>query len=362
MADIEEILYSFATACQECQGCRHIYDMPRMRQKLELIMQMLLKKHEDAEEFVTRMNEYINSSILIAHNNYCNLWLLKTIESYDVFQLFICTCCCGQLEFAKLQLEVNLEYILYDISNDNEETFRLVCENGHLKVAQWLLQVKPDININPLYGAYDRDNICYNFANPLLYAVCAKGNLEVLEWLLNINPNIETSFNFEIAFHLACERGHLEIAKWLYELKLKPLIDVSTLSDDEFYIVCEKQQSDLVQWLEQIKPSICISMLDSAFISSCVGWKSHSCVPTLSLALKEYLLGEQSQLMQCMIRELRVEFHELLAYGHPKVAKWIASLKPERYEILQILTRNDGTCSSVEYTVHTKNNRQVDYI
>ena len=44
-----------------------------------------------------------------------------------------------------------------DISVDNEYAFRSACYYGQLKVAKWLLQIKPDINI----FAYGERDILY---------------------------------------------------------------------------------------------------------------------------------------------------------------------------------------------------------
>ena len=47
----------------------------------------------------------------------------------------------GLLDFKTKSLEELESYI-------NDEGFIWACENGHLEVAQWLLSVKPDINIS----------------------------------------------------------------------------------------------------------------------------------------------------------------------------------------------------------------------
>ena len=48
----------------------------------------------------------------------------------------------GHLKVAKWLLEVKPDI---NISADNESAFRNVCQEGHLEIAKWLLKVKPDI-------------------------------------------------------------------------------------------------------------------------------------------------------------------------------------------------------------------------
>ena len=45
------------------------------------------------------------------------------------------------------------------------------------------------------------------------------GHLEVAQWLLTVKPNIDISANNEYAFCCVCEYGHLEVAQWLLSIK-----------------------------------------------------------------------------------------------------------------------------------------------
>ena len=50
----------------------------------------------------------------------------------------------------------------------------------------------------------------------LFQYMCKNGHLEYAQWLYQIKPNLDVSiFNFQ----LACSRGHLKVAQWLYEIK-----------------------------------------------------------------------------------------------------------------------------------------------
>ena len=67
-----------------------------------------------------------------------------------------------------------------DISVENEAPFCQACENGHLKMAKWLLSVKPDIDIS----ANDEYAFCCS---------CEKGFLKVAKWLLSVKSDIDIS-------------------------------------------------------------------------------------------------------------------------------------------------------------------------
>ena len=52
----------------------------------------------------------------------------------------------GQLD--KVKELYNLYPNNINISANEEKAFRLACKYGHLDIAKWLLEVKPDINIS----------------------------------------------------------------------------------------------------------------------------------------------------------------------------------------------------------------------
>jgi ankyrin repeat protein len=80
----------------------------------------------------------------------------------------------------------------------------MACYYGHFKVAKWLLEVKPNINISANYE--------YAFI-----WTCANGYLNVAKWLLEIKPNINISADNEYAFKWSYYCGYLEMAKLLLQ-------------------------------------------------------------------------------------------------------------------------------------------------
>ena len=139
---------------------------------------------------------------------------------------FIHLCRLGNLEEAKQLLIENSDI---DISARNDEAFCWACYNGHLEVAKWLLEVKPDINIS---------NEC------TFRTACSKGHLEVAKWLLEKKSDINAKYAFI----------YFEVAKWL--LGKKPDINISANNDEAFIFSCIYGYLEVVKWLQTLNPDI----------------------------------------------------------------------------------------------------------
>jgi hypothetical protein len=61
------------------------------------------------------------------------------------------------------------------ISDNKEYIFRWSCKNGHLKVAHWLYQIKPDIDI------FAKNDWAFR-------ECCCDSRLELVEWLQSLFP------------------------------------------------------------------------------------------------------------------------------------------------------------------------------
>lgn len=136
-------------------------------------------------------------------------------------------------------------FILCKSSPENdtfEYSFMAACENGHLKVVQWLLD-----NIRTMSNFY----YTHSF-----YNACKKGHLEVAKWLLSKFPNIKAS-NAHI-FRMVCSNGHLKVAQWLLAVTTQngiPKIDVTAKSDGAFRNACTYGHVEVAQWLASICPT-----------------------------------------------------------------------------------------------------------
>ena len=86
------------------------------------------------------------------------------------------------------------------------------------------------------------------------------------QWLLSIRPTINVSALNDYAFRVTCINQDVEMAKWLYSIK--PDIDI----EEAFVTICEEINGNLefAQWLLSVKPDIDISAQNNrAFVESC---------------------------------------------------------------------------------------------
>ena len=216
--------------------------------------------------------------------------------------------------FAKFCKKGDLEKMKEIIKNKNvgihvyNEAFRFACEKGHLKVAQWLLETNPNIDIfqyneisflsacekghlevvkwlyakkqEDIYRDHVYDPICnynkdpsfcelcedpssYNYNNAFGFA-CKNGNLKVAQWLFEQKPDIYklTLGENEFSFRWACRNGHLKVAQWLFELK--PDIDISVENYEAYVFACNNGHHKVVKWLKSVFPSLAnLKMVES---------------------------------------------------------------------------------------------------
>ena len=148
----------------------------------------------------------------------------------------------AQYYFDKIPESVRSSYI----SADDFRPFRLACKNGHLDVAQWLLYVKPNIDI------FARNN------EPFVNA-CKNGHLNVAQWLYQVSiqrhQTIDISSEESVAFRKACINGHLDVAQWLYRVVIErgQTIDITAHNHEAFLGSCSKGHLGVARWLTIIQ-------------------------------------------------------------------------------------------------------------
>ena len=86
---------------------------------------------------------------------------------------------------------------------------------------QFINLVKEDnlIGLKELWkSSSDKVNFCYNNEYTFILS-CENGHLEVAKWLWeNFEHKIDIHYYDEDTFRRSCKNGHLEVAKWLWEI------------------------------------------------------------------------------------------------------------------------------------------------
>ena len=137
-----------------------------------------------------------------------------------------------------------------------KELFKLV-RAGNLAEIQSKYAENPNIITEPyMFVAYNDNGYPYDAQSPiadwLFTAACIDGHLHIVQWLLQVKPDINISNKNEKAFLLACDFNHLQLAKWL--LQVKPDINVSAQNDQAFRSASFEDHAKIAQWLYQIRP------------------------------------------------------------------------------------------------------------
>lgn len=179
--------------------------------------------------------------------------------------IFYLACVNGHLAVAQWLLEVNPNI---NILAQNQKAFRYACQNGHLQVAQWL------IHINPAFNVFAKNS----YGENVFYAVCISGQLDVAKWLFQITPKIDISAHNEKVFREVCNNNQLHIAKWL--LEVKPDINISAENHEAFRNICKflcyqthvyatygnndiQIATSIAQWLQSLKPHLYVIIYDN---------------------------------------------------------------------------------------------------
>ena len=136
-----------------------------------------------------------------------------------------------------------------------------------LEVAQWMLSLKPDIDISS-------HNEC------AFRSACEKGHLEVAKWLLSLKPDIDISANEEYAFKFACKNGHLEVAKWLCTLNETYYIEIDISGRINTYRYNIKIKYNSIIEIEEMK-ECCVCYETATLKTSCQHYGCEQCFQQL---------------------------------------------------------------------------------
>lgn len=224
---------------------------------------------------------------------------------------FELACVNGKNKIVKYLHKIKPDINLLDIAIN---VFPNVCENGHLKTAQWLYFLCKECS---KHVDIDID---------IFKRICLSGNVLIIEWLFNekiIDPESMYNFSIGVTFELVCERGHLAMAKLLLEMFPN---DTTVCHHEAFQRACLFGRLDTVRWFLEYNPAVCY------FIGSANLTKSFSgaCVRNnLEMALCMIQINPQV-LHYVEIQDSYDEiFNCVCCNGHLDMAKWLLKLFPK---------------------------------
>lgn len=157
---------------------------------------------------------------------------------------FLSACEEGHLKVAQWLYELNHKQV-YPPNNKFDNTFVLACTGGHLEMAKWLFEISKNDN----YPLESYLSLCNETD---LIETCRWGHIDIVEWLLEVRTNINISANDEDPFRTACYGGYLDIAKLL--LSKKPDINISILNDWAYRNCCKNNKVEVLKWLCTLNP------------------------------------------------------------------------------------------------------------
>lgn len=175
------------------------------------------------------------------------LWKQSSLSTESAAVYFLTVCEEGSLKVAQwLDQTVDLsEKIYYFVEEEKMSIFPMAfvkaCKGGHLAIAQWLLERK----------ALHRDAL--KLMHYAFWAAFSNNHLKVIKWLMerfDICPsNLKAKEYIYTHFSLACAKGNLAALKWLHtELQLPLSKDRRTIAIG-LRSAFEAGQTNVVEWI-----------------------------------------------------------------------------------------------------------------
>jgi ankyrin repeat protein len=148
--------------------------------------------------------------------------IYKNEESVNIIEsVFCCACYDGKLDIVTFILQVDPSI---NISSKNEYAFRIALIKNHIDICKFLLNFKPEINLNLFIGIiYEK-----------FWEFCTIGHKDNAEWLFYLCPTIDKFVN-HCLYIIVCANNHIHVAKWL--TILKPYYFILELNNDETKIL-----------------------------------------------------------------------------------------------------------------------------
>lgn len=178
----------------------------------------------------------------------------KTLyDGFDNFELFENSCTNGFLELAKWLHSIIIfnDEIPYCYKHCCEYIFVRCVINNHFSVAEWLLSIKPDIDI--LH--FDENSMDYDMIELIFDPREPNPNcLAQIQFLYSINNTLIIEHIRKI-FSKAIEHNKVDVLKWCEEIKPNfGSIYTTPMADKLFKRACAKQQIELVHYIKSKNP------------------------------------------------------------------------------------------------------------
>ena len=162
----------------------------------------------------------------------------KNIDiSFDDETPFCCACENGYLEVAKWLLEIKPEI---DLTVDDNYAFSRACENDQMPVVRWIYEKIKEQNIkengslpqneinaltNQMLGISSDNEYLFRYAT-------LNNNYRVAKFLIEVKPDIDITINNHEIFESVCQNNFSRIAVLLTKINLKYTVEFEY---DEFY-------------------------------------------------------------------------------------------------------------------------------
>lgn len=240
-----------------------------------------------------RITQYLSGLYFAAKDGYLDIvvWILNTFppissDDYHLSCAFRGACSQGHIEIAQLLLDIAPNM---DIQSGNYYVFRWACHNGHIDVAKWLYQISPPKHNSCIRGAFDYacsgrhchiirwlNDIAHpilvqndNHGDEILSSICAHGDIYVVQLLFQLFPELFLNISISSVFAMVDGSDNFEYIKWVYAQY--PALNESYYNYKIFYRSCKNGNMEIAEWIFQMDPHV-LDYINAAklFYSLCI--------------------------------------------------------------------------------------------